>query len=187
MNFAAIDFETANHWDESICAAGLAVFENGRMVESRHWLIRPPRGFGGFRDDFIAVHGIRHTDVYGQPEFPAIAPEIFIRLAATDIVIAHKADFDMRKLRGTAKYFGLKVPAFDYLCTCQLARRVWPQLPDHQLPSVAAHIGHEFVHHNALADAEAAGLILLAMMQAFRATGPRALAEMLGLRPMAIV
>ncbi len=181
MKFVAIDFETANAADESICAAGIAVFEDGKLAESRYWLIRPPKGFGFFRPDWVSdVHGIRHTDVYGKPEFPAIAPELFARLAAADIVVAHNAHFDMHKLRGTAKHFGLAVPAFDYLCTYRLAQCIWPRLPNYQLPTVAAHAGHKFVHHHALADAEAAGVILLAMMKAKRASGPRALAEMVG-------
>lgn len=188
MNLVAIDFETANPADESICAAGIAVFENGRLAESKYWLIRPPKGFGFFRPDWVStVHGIRHTDVYGKPVFPAIAPEIFARLSAADVVVAHNAQFDMRKLRGVAMHFGLDCPQFDYLCTYRLARRIWPRLPNYQLPTVAAHVGHEFEHHNALADAEAAGVILLAMMKESHAPGPRALAEMVGVRPAAVL
>ena len=32
MIVTSIDFETANHSDASICAAGLAVFENGQLT-----------------------------------------------------------------------------------------------------------------------------------------------------------
>ena len=103
MKFVAIDFETANGCDQSICAAGVAVFNHGHLADSFYSLIRPPKGYGFFRPDWITgCHGIRHTDVYNAPEFPAIAPEIFARLAAADVVIAHNAQFDMRKLCGTA-------------------------------------------------------------------------------------
>jgi DNA polymerase-3 subunit epsilon len=74
-------------------------------------------------------------------------------------------------------------PVFDYLCTYRLAARVWPGLKNHQLPTVAARIGHQFDHHHAQADAEAAGFILPAMMKEAHVTGPRALAEMVGVRP----
>ena len=63
------------------------------------------------------------------------------------------------------RHFGLACPEFDYLCTYRTAERVWPELPDHRLNTVAAHIGHEFRHHHAQADAEAAGRALLAMMK----------------------
>lgn len=175
MKFTAFDVETANRSDESICAIGLAVFEDGQLAESKYWLVRPPKGAGWFIDEFIAIHGITHVTVRDVPEFPAIAPELFARLAVADIVIAHKADFDMRLLRGTARHFGLTPPEFDYLCTLQLARRVWPQLPDHQLSTLAARIGHNFKHHHAGEDAEAAGRILLAMMKEKNVAGPRAL------------
>ncbi|MDR0953887.1 MAG: hypothetical protein LBM20_00690, partial [Rikenellaceae bacterium] len=36
------------------------------------------------------------------------------------------------------------------------ARRAFPALPNHKLPTVARHIGFDFTrHHHALADAEA--------------------------------
>jgi hypothetical protein len=45
-------------------------------------------------------------------------------------------------------------------------------LPDHRFNTPAAHIGHEFHHHNAQADAEAAGRMLLAMMKRVNAKTP---------------
>ncbi len=187
MKFAAIDFETANTSDESICAAGLVLFEDGKLVESRYWLIRPPKGFGWFREDWTAgCHGLSHLDVHSAPEFPAIAREFFTRLSGAGIVVAHHAQFDMRKLCATAAHFGLEIPAFEYLCTYRLAEGLWPELPNHRLSTVAAHIGHEFQHHHAAADAEAAGRILLAMISARQAAGPRALAEALGMQPTSI-
>ena len=163
--FVAIDFETANHSRVSICAAGLAVFEDGVLTESLYWLVKPPKGYGWFRDDFIEVHGLTHLDVLNAPEFPAIAPEFLARVNRVEFVVAHNAEFDIGHLRETMDHFGLARPAFDYLCTCKLARRVWPELPNHRLDTVAAHIGIEFRHHHAQADAEAAGCVLLAMMK----------------------
>ena len=186
MKFVAIDFETANYCAAGICAAGVATFEDGALTESKYWLIRPPKGSGWFRDELIAVHGITHEMVRSCPEFPEIAPEFFARLAAADIVVAHSAHFDVPKLRSTVKHFGLECPQFDYTCTYRLSKIIWPQLENHQLPTVASHIGHKFEHHNALADAEAAGRILLAMMQEKNTAGPQALAELLGVQPVAV-
>ena len=117
MKFVAIDFETANYCAAGICAAGAATFEDGTLTESKYWLIRPPKGSGWFHDKLIAVHGITHETVRNCPEFPEIAPEFFARLAAADIVVAHQASFDMRKLCATAKHFSLEIPPFDSLCT----------------------------------------------------------------------
>lgn len=168
--FAAFDFETANYSRLSICAAGLAVFEDGTLTESLYWLVRPPKGHGWFREDFIECHGLTHLDVLDAPEFSAIAREFLARLGRADFVVAHNAEFDIGHLRETLEYFGLPCPAFDYLCTCALSRRIWPELPSHSLSNLAAHIGHEFNHHHAQADAEAAGRVLLAMMKEVGAT-----------------
>lgn len=165
ISFVSIDFETANHSRVSICAAGMAVFENGVLTESPYWLVRPPKGHGWFRDDFIECHGLTHLDVLDAPEFPAIAPEFLAHLSRADLVVAHNAEFDIGHLRETLDHFGLPCPAFDYLCTCKLSRRIWPELPSHSLDALAAHIGHDFNHHHAQSDAEAAGRVMLAMMK----------------------
>jgi DNA polymerase-3 subunit epsilon len=183
MNFVSLDFETANPSRVSICAAGLAVFEDGNLTEAPYWLVRPPKGHGWFDDDFIECHGLTHLDVLDAPEFPAIAPEFLARLTQADIVIAHNAAFDIGHLRVTLDHFGLPRPEFEYTCTCQLARRVWRELPDHTLGTLAAHIGHHFNHHDAQSDAEAAGRVLLAMMKKMNANTPRELLQKTGMKP----
>ena len=181
MNFASLDFETANPSRVSICAAGLAVFENGQLMEAPYWLVRPPKGHGWFHEDFIECHGLTHLDVLDAPEFFDIAPELLARLTQTDLVIAHNATFDIGHLRVTLDHFGLPWPEFDYVCTCQLARRVWPDLPSHGLKSLTSHIGHIFNHHHAQADAEAAGRVLLAMMKQVNVTTPNELLQKTGM------
>jgi DNA polymerase-3 subunit epsilon len=181
MNFISLDFETANHSRVSICAAGLAVFEDGELAETPYWLVRPPKGHGWFRDDFIECHGLTHLDVLDAPEFPAIAPEFLARLTRADFVIAHNAAFDTEHLRATLDHFGLPRPEFDYICTCQLARRVWPDLPSHSLDALTTHIGHQFNHHHAQSDAEAAGRVLLAMIKHADATTLRELLQKAGI------
>jgi DNA polymerase-3 subunit epsilon len=107
---------------------------------------------------------------------------LLVRLTGADIVIAHNAAFDIDHLRATLDHFELPRPEFDYVCTCQLARRVWPDLPSHSLETLTAHIGHDFNHHHAQADAEAAGRVLLAMMRHANATTPRELLQKADLR-----
>ena len=183
MTITSLDFETANYSRVSICSAGLAVFEDGRLAETPYWLVRPPKGHGWFEDLFIECHGLTHLDVLEAPEFPAIAPELLAQLNRADLVIAHNAAFDIGHLRDTLDHFDLPRPEFDYVCTCNLARRIWPELPDHTLGTLAAHIGHEFSHHHAQSDAEAAGRVLLAMMKHANANTPRELLQKAGMEP----
>jgi DNA polymerase-3 subunit epsilon len=183
MNFVCLDFETANPSRVSICSAGLAVFDDGQLTEATYWLVRPPKGYGWFREDFTDIHGLTHLDVLDAPQFPAIAPELLSRLTRADMVIAHIAQFDIGALRASLNHFGLACPEFDYVCTCALARRVWPELPNHQLSTLTAHIGHKFNHHNAQSDAHAAGRVLLAMMDYVNAKTPCELLKKAGLLP----
>ena len=181
MNIACIDFETANHSRVSMCAASVAVFENGELVEYPYWLVKPPKGHGFFLPEWTeSCHGLSWFDVQNAPEFTVIAPELLEHLTKADIVVAHNAPFDTDVLKQTLEHFNLPCPEFQSLCTYRLAKRVWPELPNHQLSTVAAHIGHEFQHHHAQSDAEAAGRVLLAMMKHANANTPRELLEKAG-------
>ena len=171
MTITSIDFETANHSDASICSAGVAVFVDNDLVETRHWLVRPPKGHGWFREDFIEIHGITHEDVHDAPEFSTVAKELLPFLDRADYVVAHNAAFDRRKLIGTLSHYGITCPDFSWKCTCQAARRAWPHLSNHKLNTVAAHIGHTFKHHDAFEDAVAAGRVICAIVKESGETG----------------
>lgn len=184
MNIACIDFETANHSRVSMCAASVAVFENGGLVESPYWLVRPPKGHGFFLPEWTeSCHGLSWFDVQDAPEFSAIAPELLERLTKAEMVVAHNAPFDMGVLRQTLEHFNLPCPDFQYLCTYRLAARVWPELPNHQLSTLASHIGHQFQHHHAQSDAEASGRVLLAMMKQVSAETPADLLDKADMEP----
>ena len=184
MNIACIDFETANRSRVSMCAASVAVFENNELVESPYWLVKPPKGHGFFLPEWTEdIHGLSWFDVQDAPEFSAIAPELQERLTKADIVVAHNAMFDMSVLRQTLEHFNLPSPDFQYLCTYRLAARVWPELPNHQLSTLVSHIGHQFQHHHAQSDAEAAGRVLLAMMKQVSAETPNELLEKTDIEP----
>jgi len=41
LNFAAIDFETANHCRSSVCSVGVVIVRDGQIAEKIYRLIRP--------------------------------------------------------------------------------------------------------------------------------------------------
>jgi DNA polymerase-3 subunit epsilon len=178
MNFTSIDFETANRSRVSICAAGIAVFEHGILMEAPYWLVRPPKGHGWFLEEFTeGCHGLTWFDVQEAPEFSTIAPDFLERLSRSDFVIAHNAPFDIGALRAILNHFSLAYPDFEYFCTWRVAERIWPELPGHKLGTLAAHIGHEFHYHHAQSDAEAADRVLLTMMKRANADTPSELLQ----------
>ena len=69
-------------------------------------------------------------------------------------LVAHNSSFDEGCLRSVFEYYGMSYPDYEFFCTCRQSRKVFPELPDHRLDTVAGHIGLDLKnHHYALADA----------------------------------
>ena len=172
--WTAIDFETANQDRGSVCAVGLVRVSQGRVVDRFSTLIRPPEPVSFFSRHNTAVHGITAADVTEAPTWEKVREQV-VEFAQGGALVAHNAPFDMGALRQACAHTGQPLPAFDYACTLALSRRTW-DLPDHRLPTVCAHVGHQITqHHRADADAEAAAHIMIA---ALRRYGTSSLSEL---------
>lgn len=68
LDFIAIDFETATGKRTSICEAGICVVKNGKVVETKSWLVRPEDNAYSYWN--IQIHGIHPEDTENAPEFP---------------------------------------------------------------------------------------------------------------------
>jgi|GEM_PF-5804926 len=170
--WVAIDFETATGSHDSACALGVAVIENGRVVSSGSWLIKPPGN--DFSSWNIRVHGIRPEDTSFSPDYADLFPSIR-DLLEERFVLAHWASFDMSVLRSVHAYYGIPLPNLRYACSCLMARRAFPALPNHKLPTVCDHCGIVLEHHHdAAEDAVACAEVAL---HCRRTTGTRSLHE----------
>ena len=100
--FTAIDFETAvNH---HICAVGIVMVENGKIIDEFSALIQPPNNEYNWHN--VHVHGITENDTANTPFFDKVYPEIKKRLAGRTIV-AHNESFDrgvLQKINGRFWY-----------------------------------------------------------------------------------
>ena len=152
-----LDFETATERRDSACQLGLVRVEQGRIVERKSWLIKPPEN----RFTFTYLHGIDAATVARAPSFVQLWPELAPYVAGR-VLAAHNASFDMGVLRATLACYGVQTPHFTYLDSLLVARRLWPHLPNHKLNTVADYLGLALVHHDAASDAEACAGILLA-------------------------
>lgn len=178
--FVAIDFETATREKASACALGLAVIEHGRIAEEHSWLIQPPGNIFEPRNTWI--HGIDEDLVAQEPEFDELWGEIESYLVGS-ILLAHNASFDMAVLRASLDRYGIERPsALAYICTVAMARRVWPELPNHKLDCVSDHCGIRLNHHDAASDARACASIAIRCRDEIGAESIEALTEQLGLR-----
>jgi DNA polymerase-3 subunit epsilon len=153
LNFAAIDFETANQNRSSVCSVGLVIVEGGNIVDKYYHLIRPRPNY--YCDWATEIHGLSDQDTRDMPEFPQVWSEVERKIAGLQLV-AHYSSFDESCLRAAHELFGIKYPEPVFHCTCRAAKNAFPELPNHQLHTVAAHVNFDFNnHHHALADAEA--------------------------------
>jgi len=170
--FVGIDFETANPKRLSACSVGLAIpRESGRLAgrydSARHILLSPPAGAREFNRHNVRVHGIRASDCFGAPEFPAVYKAMGHVFDDDRFVFAaHNAPFDHSVLRALCEHYGLPMPGNRWVDTVKTARRALPDLVNHRLPTVSTALGlGEFSHHNAAEDA-----LMTAAIATLRAT-----------------
>jgi DNA polymerase-3 subunit epsilon len=163
MKITVIDFETANHNRASACSIGISVIEAGEITTRVERLIKPPKGIGWFREDFIGIHGITHETVRDAPGFDTVFQELRPHFENT-LLAAHNAVFDIGVLGHLLGHYGIPYSC-DYFCTLAASRVVWPDLPAHDLGTVARHLGVELDHHHAGSDANAAARMILAMLE----------------------
>lgn len=159
IDFCAIDFETATHERHSACEMGICVVEDGKVVKTETWLIRPP-SYPYFNRHHVAVHGIQPEDVADAPTFDEIWYDAE-KLIYGNLIIAHNAAFDTGVLRSCFEYYGLFKPKMNYLCSLQIAKKSWNYLPKYGLKTLAEHHGLHFNHHRAGDDAEICAQIAL--------------------------
>ncbi len=159
MDFVTIDFETATHERNSACEMGLCIVENGEIVTTKTWLIKPP-SFPYFHPRNIDVHGITPNDVVDAPTFDEVWNEAE-KLMYGNLMIAHNAGFDAGVLRACLDYYGFFKPKINYLCSISLAKKSWKDLKTYGLRSLADHHNINFNHHRAGDDAEVCAKISL--------------------------
>lgn len=157
-NFVAIDVETANPFMGSICQIGAVRFEDGREAAHVNWLVDPCDDFDPIH---VGIHGIDEATVAGQPNFG----ERYSALRSfTDnsIVVCH-THFDRVSLARACALGGHDALTCRWLDTALVARRAWPDVAysGFGLAPLAARLGIDFRHHDAVEDARVAGLIML--------------------------
>ena len=155
--FAAIDFETANHYRDSACSIGIVIVSNGLIKQRVHRLIKPPTSSFIFTN----IHGLTWRDVKNEGTFKEQWPKISLLLKKVDFLAAHNAKFDKSVLNACCINNGINQLNKQYVCTMDLARKLWGIYPT-KLPDVCNFLGIKLKHHNALSDADACAQIIIA-------------------------
>jgi DNA polymerase-3 subunit epsilon len=169
MKFTSIDFEKANNDSCSVCSIGIAVFENGNIIDSQNYLVQPPG------NEYLAlhtsIHGITAEDTCKAPAFPEVWNVIRTYIEGETVVAHNGCTVEFPILESLFRFYGITAPQYHGVCTLQLSQQLFPYLKNHKLSTVAEMLSLNFsenLHHNAQYDAEVCGFIFLKMNQFFK-------------------
>ncbi len=158
MDFIALDFETANRNPDSVCEIGLAVVEDGIIVENESWLIKPYDNI--FEPYHTKLHGINEETVADAPEFWEVWTHLKRHFQYT-FVVAHNASFDIKVLKNVLTLYRLPIPEFFYSCSLKISRKIWDGRKSYGLHALSEWLDIELDHHSAASDANACAEIVL--------------------------
>lgn len=164
MRLVALDFETANQQDASACSLGIAIYEDGEIVDNFEWYFKPYHRYNYFTNTHI--HGISYEDVQNENEFVFYYDELG-EILKDSVIVAHNALFDMGVLNAMCDVYGLNHFENEYLDTVTLSRRVYPELYNHKLNTVCEYLNIDLSHHNGKSDAMGALMIVLHVMSTY--------------------
>ena len=112
--------------------------------------------------------GISNAMIRQAPEAGAVMRQLIAFIAGRPLV-AHNAAFDQAFLGAELDRIGESWTT-GLVCSMKVARRVYPEAPDHRLATLVRHVRIKTCgqYHRALADAEMTALLWLGMEQKLR-------------------
>lgn len=159
MDFIAVDFETPNRHNDTICSMGITFVENSEIVFNRNILINPECFF----DDFnTTLHGISEQDVFYSPTFSQVWSEYESYFKHYPIVM-HNADFDTSVLYKAAHASGIDLPPMDFYCTKCLCKANY-KLEKYSLNRICEHFCLNLNHHDSGSDSLCTARIMLSLL-----------------------
>ena len=157
---AVIDFETTGispGCGDRATEVAIVLFQGGRVVDRFQSLMNAGVRIPSF---ITQLTGITNAMLAGAPEAAQVMRDASRFVGAVPLV-AHNAAFDRKFWQAELARAGLDAPQ-PFICTLLLARRLYPQAPNHKLGSLVDYhrLPRTGQAHRALADAEmAAGLL----------------------------
>jgi len=160
-----IDFETSGlspALGDRAIEVGAVLIELGEITRRFQSLMNP-----GFRiNSFIEAYtGIDNEMLQAAPPCSDVMEEFAAFLGSHNLV-AHNASFDRRFMEAEFGRIG-RAYVGTFACSMLLARRVYPDAPNHRLGSLMVYdnIPHEGTFHRALADSEMTASLWMKMLE----------------------
>lgn len=162
--FAVIDVETTGlspNRDRILELAIVWLDANGNVIDESVGRFDPEGPVGATH-----IHGIRQSDVVGQPLFRDVAATVAAGLSGLPIV-AHNARFDLAFLRAELTAAGWEAPWLASYCTLDASYAYLPSLDRRRLVDCCHAVGARLEDaHSALGDARAAAALFRAYLNA---------------------
>jgi DNA polymerase-3 subunit epsilon len=164
MNFISFDLETTGFISgvDRIVEVGAIRYINGEVDAVFSTLVDPqmPIPEGASR-----VNGISNDMVTGKPTIDRLLPA-FADFCADHILVAHNANFDFQFLIADIVKHEAPAPRGVVLDTCNIARKVYPGLPNYKLGTLVQHLEIPSTQfHRAEEDANYCGQLFIKMIQ----------------------
>ena len=160
-----IDFETSGlspGLGDRAIEVGAVLIDLGEITRRFQSLMNPGVRINSFIE---AYTGIDNEMLLAAPSSRDVMRE-FAEFLGTHNLVAHNASFDRRFLEAEFRRIG-RAYAGTFACSMLLARRVYPDAPNHRLGSLMVYdnIPHEGTFHRALADAEMTASLWMKMLE----------------------
>lgn len=158
--YVAIDIETTGfdpEWDNIIELAGVK-YADGCEVGRFQTLVNAEI------DEFITeMTGITNDMLKDAPALKDALPQ-FRKFVGDDPVIGHNVNFDVNFIYDNSEDLQLSTFSNDFVDTMRISRRLYSDMEDHKLSTLAAYLGVEATtEHRALADCVCANQCFLKM------------------------
>jgi DNA polymerase-3 subunit epsilon len=179
ITFVVLDLETTGTSPDAdtITEIGAVKVRGGEILGEFATLVDPGRAIP---PQVVQITGITTAMVRQAPRIEAVLPG-FLEFAAGAVLVAHNARFDIGFLEAAAARCATSWPAFQVLCTVQLARRILTrdEAPTVRLSALAQLLGAQTrPTHRALDDARATVDVLHALIARVGNLGAHSLTEL---------
>jgi DNA polymerase III epsilon subunit family exonuclease len=171
--FVVVDVETTGinpHWDRITEVSAFKVMSrshaDGRgpirsITDEFTMLVNPERDIPGWITHFT---GITNEMVARCPRFTDIADRL-IDFIGQSVIVAHNAHFDIKFINSEINRVYDRRLFNARLCTVQLGRKLFPELPNHKLHTIADHLAVDIKgRHRARGDALATAQVFMHML-----------------------
>ena len=160
--FVAIDVETTglSPFNNELIEISAIKYQKNKKIDTFSTLIKPKVKIPYY---ITKITGITNEMVQNAPEIEEVMPELIGFIGEHELV-AHNANFDYKFIQN---YSGNSFSKNKVIDTVDIGRKLYPELPNHKLGTIAKHIGiTEDGFHRAEFDCECCAQIYIEYLKA---------------------